>query len=123
MKKKEDYALDVKFADLKDMFKDGKGDTEEFDELSREMLKYMGELTVNGVKGDTIIEKISLDLWKDRVFHLIERAGLLPEYVETEEEDDSDLDDSKWYGDDGEFTFGEAVPILTKLTRNQIEKI
>ena len=74
MKKKEDYALDVKFADLKDLFKEGKGDTKEFDELSREMLDYMGELTIKGIKGDFIIEKISLDLWKDRVYHLIERA-------------------------------------------------
>jgi len=115
MVKKEDYALDVKFADLKDLFKEGKGDTVEFDELSREMLKYMGELTMNGVKGDTIIEKISLDLWKDRVFHLIERAGLLPEYIVVDEEDEDELDDSKWYGLDPEFTFPEMEPILTKI--------
>ena len=38
MVKKDEYALDFKFADLKDLFKEGKGDTKEFDELSREML-------------------------------------------------------------------------------------
>ena len=61
MVKKDEYALDVKFADLKDLFKEGKGDTKEFDELSREMLDYMGELTIKGIKGDFIIEKISLE--------------------------------------------------------------
>ena len=114
MVKKEDYALDVKFANLKDLFKEGKGDTKEFDELSREMLDYMGELTIKGIKGDFIIEKISLDLWKDRVFHLIERAGLLPEYIVVDEEDE-DKDDSKWYMEDPDFVFPEMEPILTKI--------
>ena len=56
MKKKEDYALDVKFANLKDLFKSKSKfeDGDDFDELSREMLKYMGELTINGVAGSTI---------------------------------------------------------------------
>ena len=117
MKKKEDYALDVKFANLKDLFKSKSKfeDGDDFDELSREMLKYMGELTINGVAGSTIIEKISLDLWKDRVFHLVERAGLLPEYIVVDEEDEDELDDSKWYGSDPEFTFPEMEPILTKI--------
>jgi len=114
MKKKNEYAIDIKFANLKDMFKEGKGDTIEFDELSREMLKHMGNLTLIGVTGDTIIEKISLDLWKDRVFHLIERAGLLPEYIETEEEEVED-DDSTWYNEDPDFIFPESEPVLTKI--------
>ena len=117
MVKKDEYALDVKFADLKDLFKEGKGDTKEFDELSREMLDYMGELTIKGIKGDFIIEKISLDLWKDRVYHLIERAGLLPDYVETEEVEKIE-DDSKWYMEDPDFIFPEMEPILTKIETN-----
>lgn len=115
MEKKDNYALDVKFANLKDLFKSKNRDIEKFDELSREMIKYMGELTLKGIKGDTIIEKIPLDLWKDRVFHLIERAGLLPEYIGAAEEEEEELDDSKWYGVDPEFTFPESEPILTKV--------
>ena len=115
MEKKVSYALDVKFANLKDLFKSKNRDIDKFDELNREMLKYMGELTIKGIKGDTIIEKIPLDLWKDRVFHLIERIGLLPEYIETAEEEDEELDDSKWYGSDPEFNFPESQPILTKV--------
>ena len=117
MVKKDEYALDVKFADLKDLFKEGKGDTKEFDELSREMLDYMGELTIKGIKGDFIIEKISLDLWKDRVYHLIERAGLLPEYNIVDEEEEV-VDDSKWYLEDPDFVFPEMEPILTKIETN-----
>ena len=117
MVKKDEYALDVKFADLKDLFKEGKGDTKEFDELSIEMLDYMGELTIKGIKGDFITEKISLDLWKDRVYHLIERAGLLPEYNIVDEEEEV-VDDSKWYMEDPDFIFPEMEPILTKIETN-----
>jgi|TARA_R110000803_G_scaffold57922_1_gene116058 hypothetical protein len=117
MKKEQSYEIDIQFANLKDLFKSGKGDSIEFDELSREMLDYMGRLTISGVSGDTIIEKIPLDLWKDRVFHLIERAGLLPEYKMVEEVEEDELNDSDWYGDNGEFTFGESEPILTKIER------
>lgn len=117
MKKEESYEIDIQFAILKDLFKAGKGETEEFDELSREMLTYMGKLTISGVSGDTILEKISLDLWKDRVFHLIERAGLLPEYKIVEEDEDEEKNDSDWYGDNPEFDFPESEPILTKIER------
>lgn len=115
MKKEESYEIDIQFANLKDLFKAGKADEVEFDELSREMLEYMGKLTLSGVSGDTIIEKISLDLWKDRVFHLIERAGLLPEYKVMDEIEEEEKNDSDWYGDNGEFTFGESEPVLTKI--------
>ena len=113
--KKKGYEIDIQFLNLKDLFKEGLGSIEEFDELSRDMIKYLSKLTMSGVGGDTIIEGISLDLWKDRVFHLIERNGLLPEYIEIENEIE-EVEDT-WYKDNPEFDFPESEPILTKIKR------
>lgn len=115
MKNQNLYKVDIKFADLKEMFK--KGDWgEEFNSLSLEILDYLGELTFRGIPGDTKIEGITIDLWKDRVFHLIERAGLLPEYTDIDEEEEEVQDD--WYKNESDdWDFGDAEPILTKIEK------
>jgi len=122
MKKSNDFELDIQFANLKDLFKLGDEKINEFDELSRVLLSYMSDLTLKGVKGDFIIEGIKLDLWKDRVYHLIERAGLLPEYIDVVDEDEGDLNDSEWYQEGDDWEFGESEPILTKIEADSILK-
>jgi hypothetical protein len=50
--------------------------------------------------GVTEVEGLQIDKWKDRVWNLIENAGLLPEY--RDEEDDSKFVEivDTWYTDE-----------------------
>ena len=50
---------------------------EEVDVLSMELLGYLSHLTVRGVT--EISEGVPVDKYKERVWNLIERVGLLPE--------------------------------------------
>lgn len=107
--KKTKFPISNKFENIKEMFKSGDYDLETFDFLTRDLLNILCEFTMEGVKGDKEIEGVKLDLWKDRVFHLIERAGLLPEYKDEEESstfDISEVEDA-WYKDEDEFGFDE----------------
>jgi len=109
---KTKFPITNQFLTLKNMFKDGVTNLEEFDYLSAKLLVDLTELTEHGVKGDDKIEGVNLDLWKDRVWHLIERTGLLPEYKETEDEVEEYVEEEdEWYKDNsGEFELDEKEP-------------
>jgi hypothetical protein len=109
---KTKFPITNQFLTLKNMFKDGVTNLEEFDYLSAKLLVDLTELTEHGVKGDDKIEGVNLDLWKDRVWHLIERTGLLPEYKETEEEvEEYEEEEDEWYKDNSsEFDLDEKEP-------------
>lgn len=109
---KTKFPITNQFLTLKNMFKDGVTNLEEFDYLSGKLLVDLTELTENGVKGDEKIEGVKLDLWKDRVWHLIERIGLLPEYKETEDEVEEYVEvEDEWYNDNSEeFDLDEKEP-------------
>ena len=78
--------------------------------MTCELLLELALLTENGI---TEINGTSIDLFKDRVWWIVEKAGLLPEYRDEEDdlgdveiednyynvEDDFDfeIDDSKFY--------------------------
>ena len=85
------------FLALKEMYKGGKMDLELFDLLSRDLINTLGELTMHGI---TEIEGKSLDAWKDRVWNLIENAGLLPEYKDEEDEGGFIEITDNWYLED-----------------------
>ena len=73
---------------IKEMYKSGTNHSDkygtnfevggELDNLCNEFLNLLGEITLKDGYGD-VIEDIKLDLWKERVWLLIENAGLLPE--------------------------------------------
>ena len=109
---KTKFPITNQFLTLKNMFKDGVTNLEEFDYLSAKLLVDLTELTEHGVKGDDKIEGVNLDLWKDRVWHLIERTGLLPEYKETEDEvGEYEEEEDEWYKDNSsEFDLDEKEP-------------
>ena len=109
---KTKFPITNQFLTLKNMFKDGVTNLEEFDYLSAKLLVDLTELTEHGVKGDDKIEGVNLDLWKDRVWHLIERTGLLPEYKETEDEvGEYEEEEDEWYkNDSNEFDLDEKEP-------------
>ena len=60
----------------------------ELNVLSLELVDMLGEITLrNG--WDCVIEDIEMDLWKKRVWSLIENAGLL-DAIESKDEDEYD---------------------------------
>ena len=108
MAKKEKHPIEVKYLDLKKRFKAKEMSIEEVDLITCELIAELAILTEKNV---TEINGVSIDLYKDRVWWIVENAGLLPEYREEEDiveeikddyykvEDDFDyeIDDSKFY--------------------------
>jgi hypothetical protein len=78
------------------MYKSKDFDINLFDEMSTSMITFLGECTMRGINE---IERTSVEKWKDRVWNLIENAGLLPEY---KDEDDHVLEEviDVWYDDE-----------------------
>ena len=50
----------------------------EFAKLTREFIDIIGEYT-HQFGWDCVIEGVKMDLWKERIWSLVENAGLLPE--------------------------------------------
>jgi hypothetical protein len=112
MAKKEKHTIEVKYLDLKTRFKAGTISIEEVDQITCELIAELAVLTTKNI---TEIKGTSIDLMKDRVWWIVEKAGLLPEYRDEEddiedegfdEEDDYykvedeyviEIDDSKFY--------------------------
>jgi len=109
MAKKEKHVIEVKYLDLKKRFKAGEMSIEEVDQITCELIADLAILTEKNV---TEIGGTSIDLYKNRVWYIIELAGLLPEYRDEDEdvvddvkddyynaddEDSFDIDDSKFY--------------------------
>ena len=109
---KTKFPITNKFLDIKEMFKEGIQDIQVFEDLTSELIIDLAKLTEDGHTGDEIIEGIKLDLWKDRVWHLVERAGILPEYKDDDEDDFvvQQLNDEDWYVDSNEFDEEEDEP-------------
>jgi hypothetical protein len=113
MAKKEKHIIETKFETLKSKFKAGELTTDEIDNLTCKLIMELALLTERGI---TEINGTSIDLYKDRVWWMVEKAGLLPEYrdpgedlfdlIDDEEDDyykmgdddfDFEIDDSKFY--------------------------
>ncbi len=103
MAKKEKNIIETKFLNIKNKFKAGGYDIEEMDHLTCDLIAHLAQLTDNGF---TEIEGISIDLYKDRTWWLIEKLGLLPEYRDDEDFVDEEFDEEEddYYNDD-EFEF------------------
>lgn len=89
----------------------------ELNVLSLELVDMLGEITLrNG--WDCVIEDIEMDLWKKRVWSLIENAGLL-DAIESKDEDEYDE-----FGEDGDYgnnwvdDEGEGID-LDKLSKEE----
>ena len=109
---------------LKRMYKEGTNGSKkygtnfelggELNVLALELIDMLGEITMkNGF--DCVVEDIEMDLWKKRVWSLIENAGLL-NAIETEDDEDEDLeddDDNNWFLED------ESEVDLDKLAKEK----
>lgn len=69
--------LTVNWLTVKDLVSQKKYD--EAVEIMDNMLMFLGEITLKGVRE---IDGVSVDLWKDRVWQMIETIGRLPEIDE-----------------------------------------
>jgi hypothetical protein len=94
MAKKEKHIIEIKFETLKSKFKANALTTDEIDNLTCELLLELALLTENGI---TEINGTSIDLFKDRVWWIVEKAGLLPEYRDEEEDIEDEFDEEDDY--------------------------
>ena len=83
----------------------------ELDELTREFIDILGEFT-RQFGWDCIIENVKMDLWKERIWSLVENAGLLHEIawkdeLAAEEEKAAKLEEKMY---DDEFDVDEYEP-------------
>lgn len=69
--------LTVNWLTVKDLVSQKKYD--EAVEIMDNMLMFLGEITLKGVRE---VDGVSVDLWKDRVWQMIETIGHLPEIDE-----------------------------------------
>jgi hypothetical protein len=104
MAKKEKHIIETKFLDLKTKFKADELTTEQIDDLTCELLLELALLTENGIKE---INGTSIDLFKDRVWWIVEKAGLLPEYRDPEDDLSDLIDDEEddYYKVEDDFEF------------------
>jgi len=97
-----------KWLKIKKMYKEGTNGSKkygtnfelggELNVLALELIDMLGEITQkNGF--DCIVEDIEMDLWKKRVWSLIENAGLLNAIETDDDEEDEDDEDDDWFID------------------------
>ena len=101
MAKKQKHTIEIDFLDLKTRFKAGKMTIEEVDHATCKLIAELAVLTINGI---TEINGTSIDLYKDRVWWIVEKAGLLPEYRDEEEDIDDEIEDD-YYNEENDFDF------------------
>jgi hypothetical protein len=95
-----------KWLKIKKMYKEGTNGSKkygtnfelggELNVLALELIDMLGEITQkNGF--DCIVEDIEMDLWKKRVWSLIENAGLLNAIETDDEEEDEEDENDDWF--------------------------
>ena len=98
-----------KWLKIKKMYKEGTNGSKkygtnfelggELNILALELIDMLGEITQkNGF--DCIVEDIEMDLWKKRVWSLIENAGLLNAIETDDDEEYEDDEDDDWFIDE-----------------------
>ena len=108
--KKEKNIIEQKWLIIKEKSKSNKYDVKELDHLTCDLITHLTLLTERGIN---VIDGVSIDTYKDRVWWVVEKVGLLPEYRDIDEEDileiikddwekveedfDYEIDDSKFY--------------------------
>lgn len=103
MAKKQKHTIEVDYLDLKKRFKANEMSIEEVDQITCKLIAELAVLTINGV---TEINGVSIDLYKDRVFWIVEKAGLLPPYRDEDDDLDEDIEiEDNYYNDDDDFDF------------------
>ena len=85
----------------------------ELDKMCHDFIDLMGELT-HEFGYDCVIEDIKMDLWKERIWSLVENAGLLPEIAWRDDKEKDRLEEETI---EEEYDFSEEEP--TDLDSNK----
>jgi hypothetical protein len=85
--------IKAQWLDIKEQYDTDDFDLEKMDYLTSDFIAQLAFLTS---KGFTEIDGTSIDIYKDRVWRVIENIGLLPEYTSVDEESEVDMTDT-WY--------------------------
>ncbi len=110
MKKIKKSIVTPKWVKIKEMYQAGTNGSDkygtnfevggELDMLCQEFIDMMGEIT-RKVGWDCVIEDIKIDLWKERIWSLVENAGLLPEIAWRDDKESDRLEqENKWNSED-----------------------
>ena len=112
MPKAENISLTPQWMEIKQMFEANTNGCKEYgknfpldgelDELTQHFVGKIALITLD--KGfDAMIEGVKLDLWKERIWSLIENAGLLPEVSEEDYVFIDKVVEETWHQPDSEF--------------------
>jgi hypothetical protein len=82
----------------------------ELDKMSSEFVDLMGALT-HEFGYECVIEDIHMNLWKERIWSLIENAGLLPEIAWRDDKEKDRKQAEKDYYEVEEYDFEDEEPI------------
>ena len=92
--------IETQWLTIKSKFDAGNYNLDEMDHLTCDLLAQLAYLTLQGY---TEIDKTPIDKTKERVWRIIERIGLLPEYKDEDLEDILEVKDN-WDSYDEEYT-------------------
>ena len=106
MAKKQKNIIEKKWLIVKAKSKETDYDLKEIDELTSDLIAHLAQLTERGI---TEVDGVSIDLYKDRVWWVVEKVGLLPEYKDEEEEEEEIVDDWESYEDYDEVDLEEEA--------------
>ena len=106
MAKKQKNIIEKKWLIVKAKSKETDYDLKEIDELTSDLIAHLAQLTERGI---TEVDGVSIDLYKDRVWWVVEKVGLLPEYKDEEEEEEEIIDDWDSYEDYDEVDIEEEA--------------
>lgn len=113
MAKIERSIITPKWMEIKKMYEEGTNGSKEYgknfpidgelDELTQHFIGMIGAITLK--QGfDAVVEDIKLDLWKERIWAVVENAGLLPDIAWRDEKALNDIKDN-WNSIDDEFDY------------------
>ena len=115
MSKVEKSVITPKWQKIKAMYKAGTNGSDkygtnfplkgELDMLCSEFINLVGEITHK--RGfDCVVEEIHMNLWKERIWSLVENAGLLPEIAWRDDKESDRVDaEDKWNREEDEFNY------------------
>lgn len=123
IEKMSENIVTSKWLKIKSMYKNGTNGSDkygsnfpiggELDILTDEFIDILGLITLKWGY-DCIVDGVKMDIWKERIWSLVENAGLLPEIAWRDDlESDKEIEDT-WYDEDEDFTPIEEINLLNE---------
>ena len=129
MAKMQKQFLTPKWIEIKAMYEEGTNGSDkygtnfkvdgELNELSNDFVDILGELT-RQFGWECVIEDIHMNLWKERIWSLIENAGLLPEIAWKDDlAKDEEIAAKKLEEDEDTYDFNDYEPTDEELMKTE----